>query len=275
MSIGEFARQSRLSPRALRLYDELGLLPPARVDTSSGYRYYDGAQLESARLVAALRQLQFPLSEIRELLSLPLKQAAVRIDQYWATVEAQHADRRELARYLVERLSGRSSIMYEVSTRAMPRRSLLCVKRTVVGEAGAWAFGKEFIALLRKHDLPSMAGRTGATFCIYWGEVNDDSDGPIEWCRPVPDGLAASLAGEIPELRLRSEPAHQEAVVHLGPWGDQLSAAQWQLVAESLRAWTDEHGVHPNELGARVTFLAEGPVVEGSRPDCDFAVPIS
>jgi protein phosphatase len=38
MSIGEFARRSRLSPKALRLYDELGLLPPARVDEDSGYR---------------------------------------------------------------------------------------------------------------------------------------------------------------------------------------------------------------------------------------------
>jgi protein phosphatase len=32
VSIGEFARLSRLSPKALRLYNELGLLPPARVD---------------------------------------------------------------------------------------------------------------------------------------------------------------------------------------------------------------------------------------------------
>ncbi len=164
--------------------------------------------------------------------------------------------------------------MYEVSTRAMPRRSLLCLKRTVVGEAGAWAFGKEFVALLRKHHLPSMEGRTGATFCIYWGEVNDDSDGPIEWCRPVPADLATALAGEIPELTLRGEPDHQEAVVHLG-LGGQLSAAQWQLVSDSLHAWSDEHGVRPNDLGVRVTFLANGPVVEGSQPDCDFAVPFS
>ena len=57
MSIGEFARRSRLSPKGLRLYDELGLLAPARVDNSSGYRFYDGGQLERARLVAALRQL--------------------------------------------------------------------------------------------------------------------------------------------------------------------------------------------------------------------------
>jgi protein phosphatase len=36
MSIGEFGRQTRLSQKALRIYDELGLLPPARVDPSSG-----------------------------------------------------------------------------------------------------------------------------------------------------------------------------------------------------------------------------------------------
>ncbi len=40
MSIGEFARHSRLSPKALPLYDELGLLEPTRVDDDSGYRYY-------------------------------------------------------------------------------------------------------------------------------------------------------------------------------------------------------------------------------------------
>ena len=57
VSIGEFARRSRLSVKALRLYDELGVLVPARVDEASGYRYYDVAQLEAARLVAMLRQL--------------------------------------------------------------------------------------------------------------------------------------------------------------------------------------------------------------------------
>ena len=46
VSIGEFARGSHLSVKALRLYDELGVLVPARVDEASGYRYYDAAQLE-------------------------------------------------------------------------------------------------------------------------------------------------------------------------------------------------------------------------------------
>lgn len=53
ISIGEFARRSRLSPKALRLYDELGLLPPARVDDSSGYRFYEVNQLKELRRCVA------------------------------------------------------------------------------------------------------------------------------------------------------------------------------------------------------------------------------
>jgi hypothetical protein len=41
MSIGEFAKRSQLSPKALRLYDKLGLLRPARVDADSAYRFYE------------------------------------------------------------------------------------------------------------------------------------------------------------------------------------------------------------------------------------------
>ena len=69
ISIGEFARRSRLSLKALRLYDDLGVLVPARVDQVSGYRYYDTAQLDEARLVVMLRQLQLPLAAIKELLA--------------------------------------------------------------------------------------------------------------------------------------------------------------------------------------------------------------
>src|SRR5438128_997048 len=51
LSIGVFARRSRLSMKALRHYDRLGLLTPAEVDQSSGYRRYRESQLATARLV--------------------------------------------------------------------------------------------------------------------------------------------------------------------------------------------------------------------------------
>jgi len=55
VSIGEFAQASRLSPKALRLYDELGLLVPEHVDPATGYRWYGLEQLERARAVSVLR----------------------------------------------------------------------------------------------------------------------------------------------------------------------------------------------------------------------------
>ncbi|HEX3541053.1 MAG TPA: helix-turn-helix domain-containing protein [Acidimicrobiales bacterium] len=286
VSIGEFSRRSRLSVKALRLYDELGVLVPARVEEASGYRYYNVAQLEGARLVAMLRQLDLPLDAIRELLACDPVDAAARIAAHWRQVEALHDARRELADYVVNRLSGKRSVMYEVATREIPERSLLCVKRNV-DEQAAWALGKEFIALLRERPLPKMEGRAGAMFTIYWGEVSADSDGPVEWCKPVPPEKAEALASQYPELSLRTEPAHREAYVALpndalpaGPGGNR--SPQWQLASEALHAWADERWIDPEslalkpeDLGVRITYLASEPVTETSAPYCDIAVPFA
>jgi DNA-binding transcriptional MerR regulator len=127
VSIGEFARRSRLSIKALRLYGELGVLVPARVDEASGYRYYDVAQLEAARLVSILRQLDVPLAVIRELLVCDPIDAAEQIAAHWREVESAHDARRKLADHLVNRLSGKRSVMYEVATREIPERRVLCL----------------------------------------------------------------------------------------------------------------------------------------------------
>ncbi len=285
ISIGEFARRSRLSLKALRLYDERGVLVPARVDQASGYRYYDTAQLEEARLVVMMRQLQLPLAAVKELLACDPADAAKRIAEHWRDAEAAHDARRDLADYLVSRLSGKRSVMYEVAMREMPERSLLCLKRNV-DEQGMWAFGKEFIAILRERRLPRIEGRAGAFFCIYWGLVSGDSDGPVEWCRPVPQAEARALAERYPDLTLRTESAHREAFVVLptGPGG--FSAAGFQLAAESLEAWGQEQeqehegerlALTPEDLGLRTTYLATGSVTAASVPDdyCDLALPFA
>ena len=269
MSIGEFAARSRLSAKALRLYDERGLLPPAHVDDDYGYRFYEPGQLGQARLIAALRELQVSLAEIKAILPLEPVQAADRVREVWAATEAKHTSRRLLAAYLIDELSGTRSVMYEVSTRDIPDRMLLCVKRNVAGEKAAWAFGKEFIGLLRRYRLPTLEGRAGAFFCIYWGEVSEDSDGPMEWCRPVPADEAEALVARCPELTLRAEPAHREAFVRIGD--GQIDGADWQVVSRSLEAWSEQQPeIIRGELGLRITYL---PSEMGSGSYQDFAVP--
>ncbi|GAA1877515.1 MerR family transcriptional regulator [Streptantibioticus ferralitis] len=105
LTIGAFAKASRLSPKALRLYDELGLLTPARVDPTNGYRRYDPQQLEQARLVAWLRRLGVPLAQIRQICVLEAPAAAWEVRAYWARVEADVAARRDLAAFLIDHLS--------------------------------------------------------------------------------------------------------------------------------------------------------------------------
>ena len=276
ISIGEFARRSRLSLKALRLYDERGVLVPARVDQASGYRYYDTAQLDEARLVVMLRQLELPLAAIKELLACDPADAATRIAEHWRAAEAAHDARRELADYLVDRLRGKRTVMYEVGMREMPERSLLCLRRNVDVQ-GQFAFGKEFIAIMRERPLPTIEGREGASFCIYWSHPSADGDGLIEWCKPVPAGEAHTLAQHYPELTLRTEPAHREAFVAL-PAG--YGAVQWNLACESLDAWMQEQeqehegeclALTPEDLGLRTTYIATGPSDVG----IDLAIPFA
>ncbi|MFI1352646.1 MerR family transcriptional regulator [Streptomyces sp. NPDC020898] len=105
LTIGAFAKACRLSPKALRLYDELDLLRPARVDPDTGYRYYAPGQLEQARLVAWLRRLGMPLARIRQIRALEPPAAAQEIRAFWARVERETAARRDLAMFLVDHLS--------------------------------------------------------------------------------------------------------------------------------------------------------------------------
>jgi protein phosphatase len=111
LTIGAFARAARLSSKALRLYDELGLLPPAAVDNESGYRFYDPGQLEQARLIAWLRRLGMPLARIRAVIGLDRAAAASEVAAYWAEVVAETASREQLATFLVDYLNGSGSAM--------------------------------------------------------------------------------------------------------------------------------------------------------------------
>jgi serine/threonine protein phosphatase PrpC len=109
LTIGGFARAAGLTAKALRLYDELGLLPPAAVDPDSGYRLYDPRQLRQARLIARLRGIGMPLAEIRTVCGLRPDAAAEAVAGYWRRVSADTADRARQAALLVEQLSGRDA----------------------------------------------------------------------------------------------------------------------------------------------------------------------
>jgi DNA-binding transcriptional MerR regulator len=184
--IGQFSEASRLSPKALRLYDDNGLLPPARVDPDSGYRYYHLRQLEQASMIRLLRRAGMPLGEIRAFLADP---SAARLDGYERTLLGELADRRLVLRYLRRRL--KEETMFKVETkRVEAQRYVSRTKSVRVAELER--FINETISELWKANQA-----TGSAFSVYHGEVNEEDDGPVEVGVPTADGDKRLPAGEV------------------------------------------------------------------------------
>ncbi|MDE7259143.1 MAG: MerR family transcriptional regulator, partial [Lachnospiraceae bacterium] len=70
MTVNEVSKLTGVSIRALQYYDKIGLLKPSGY-TESGYRLYDDTALEKLQQILLFRELEFPLKEIKEIVSRP------------------------------------------------------------------------------------------------------------------------------------------------------------------------------------------------------------
>jgi DNA-binding transcriptional MerR regulator len=269
MTIGAFAERTRLSPKALRLYDRLGLLPPARTDPASGYRLYSEDQVASARLIALLRRLDMPLLVIADIAAKPSSEAAEAVGTYWAHIQSEMADRRALVSYIQAKLTGADMTSYDIQTRTIPARSLLSISRHLHAAETDSFFAEAFTRL--RSAAPGVEGIAGCPFLVFYGEVSDDSDGPIELCRPVAT-LSAEDCGPATEgLQLRVEPAHDEVFIRL-PMKDMGWPAMAPAV-DALEAWMRERRREP--AGAlRQVLIADQRAAAPDTPVCDLSVPL-
>jgi DNA-binding transcriptional MerR regulator len=265
LGIGGFARRSQLSVKALRLYERQGLLRPAEVDAANGYRRYREDQLADARLVALLRRLDMPLAVVARIVAAPPDERAGLLDDYWADVEHRMALQRSLAAHLRVVLSGGKGLleMYEVRQRDVPEQVILTEQRHVPQpEFDRWLDGS-LNRLLKT--AQAYGGAAGSWFVIFHGEVNQDSDGPVESCVPI--GVAEPPSG----VAARVEPAHREAYVR-------LTKAQWEFpqilsAYDAVAAWIKENGYAIRDSPREIYFTD----AEGAGPDdeiCDVAFPM-
>lgn len=66
--IGVFSQMNKITIKTLRHYDEIGLLRPAYIDNSNGYRYYTSQQLPQLHRIIALKEIGFSLEEIKKVI---------------------------------------------------------------------------------------------------------------------------------------------------------------------------------------------------------------
>jgi len=234
LSIGEFSRRSRLSPKALRMYDRRGLLVPAEVDEANGYRRYRESQLETARLVVLLRRLDMPLALIEMIVGLGKQDAIEVIGYWWEAIEKRIAEQRSLVTYLQQRLQGetRNDDMYDIKVREVEEQRVLTEKRVMTVEGLSDFIGGTLGTFFSEAE--SFGGVTAPTLVIFHGAVTEDNAAPVEVCAPVRHDA------QVPEhLATRIEPAHREAYTRIRK--SQVEFPQILDAYDAVDAWIQQN----------------------------------
>jgi DNA-binding transcriptional MerR regulator len=267
VSTSEFARRTRLTIKALRVYDRIGLLRPIVTDPN-GYRRYGVEQVRAGQLIGLLRGLGLGLADITEALGDLVAggdRGLARLDRLLAALEKQHADHRLLIRHLQTMQQEGNDAMFSIQTRHVPARRLMSMQRRLhadetdafVGEAK-----QAFAAVLDGTD------GCGPFMLIFHGVVDDESDGPIEAVFGCPDTV---LPTEV--VGVRTEPAHDEAYTTItkAQWAYPAILAAYDAVACSAPAVARSG----SRLSCREVYLAEPDALGPDDNICDVAFPLA
>ncbi len=242
---------TRLSVRALRLYDESGLLRPAHIDPSSGYRYYSLGQANRAEAVRILRSVDMPLDEILAVLEadnpdLVHKQLVVHRERLAERLATQE---RMLA-YLESLIQRKEGIMpYDVQIIEEEAQLVAATRvrtnlRRIGDDIGA-GFGTLMQGLMGA-GVPA----SGAPLIVYHDMIDEETEGDIEICVPVTATISDGGAVYTREL----EGGTMVSTVHHGPYQEIAPAYH------TLTGWVSEHG-HELAGPPRETYLNDPQVV--------------
>jgi DNA-binding transcriptional MerR regulator len=267
LSSGEFTARTRLTSKALRIYDRIGLLRPVSVDDTNGYRRYSTAQVRTGQLIGLLRSAGLPLSDIAAVLDdlgSGADAAAARLDALATEMTRRHGDHLLVIRHVQATLKGDDDPMFPVHTRHVPATRVMSIQRRLHA-AETDGFIREAKATFAAHLGTTPA--TGPFILIFHGVVDAESDGPLEAVLGCTETVAPTE-----EIGIRTEPAHDEAYTT-------ITKAQWAypaiLAAYDAVACSPEAKVGPgSRLSCREIDLAEPDTIGDKELACDIAFPL-
>jgi DNA-binding transcriptional MerR regulator len=230
LSIGSFSRVSGLTVKALRHYDEIGLLEPARVDESTAYRYYGLEQARVAEAIRRLRSLEVPLDEIRELLGADEPVVRERLAVHRARLEGRAVETNRILDELDRIIDGTETLVpdaeqlaLELEVKEVPARRVAFIAERAHMEEMKKVVPRNINKVAR-----AVGNRhTGPPFCKC---PAPDADGYFEteigW--RVPDDVQVDAPVEVVEYSA----ATALVMKHVGPY-EELGRS-YRVMAEEM-----------------------------------------
>lgn len=265
IQIGRFSRVTRLSVKALRRYADQGLLVPAMIDPSNGYRYYTYEQAREAELIRVLRSLDVPLSDIRRALQASDPQAFGSIlGEQERRIESELAHQQRMLGFLRQLIDNQGALMPDtISIKHTPAHAAAVVRARATADTMADTVGASFAA------IGAAIQASGATFAgppfFTMSAPADDEPTEIEVGFPVAAPFTdrdAVMGIEVPAMTVA-------AAIHRGPY-DQAGP-----VYQAIEAWIQEHG-HAGVGAPREVYLnSPGDVASPEEYLTEIQFPIS
>ena len=245
---------TRLSIKALRLYDGLGILRPLHIDPQTGYRYYGIDQLPSARMIRNMRDMDMPLATIRRLLAvLPvsLAQAELLVHQYLEMRERQIESIRGLARQFTQQLKPEANKMsLEVEVKDIPTQQIISITRHHKLDGLSDQIQRDCGVLFTLAQEAGVAP-IGAPFGIYHSAISEQEDGPIETCVPVNGRVEGK--GDIEAKQLEGGKAACVVIT-----GDQCHYPELLGAYDAAADWIQKNGFETAQPPREVWYTEPG-----------------
>lgn len=252
--IGEFSKLTQVSVRMLRYYDETGVLKPYRIDSESGYRYYDAEQIPVLNKILFLRDLGFQITEIAAALNhwedayiAKLLEERRRDIEQNIRAEQEKLQKIDLAGRDIER--DQITMHCNVSIKAVPGIDVISLRRTVpnyYAEGALWCELSDFVkrnhieisshTFSVYHDADYKEEEVDIELCAPTAEKGADREGYVfRRVEPVPvmactmvygsfwniSGVYRSFAGWLQKHNQYRMTGASRQIVHRGPWNEE------------------------------------------------------
>lgn len=236
--IGMFSKMNRVTIKALRYYDDIGLLKPAQIDDFTGYRYYTSEQLPRLHRILALRQMGFSIDEITEVmrgLSIT-KLLQTKKEQLLAAI-AENMKKLAQVEHYINTYKEDFSLDYNVIIKELPEVTVASMRRVFAGYDEYFtvipAMGEEMERLGCVCAVPEYC------FNIYHDGEYKEEDIDVEVCEAV---TQAKEESDMVKFRIVERVPEAACVLHKGPYSALRNAYA------AVIKWIEDNDYEPMDM---------------------------